>query len=107
MPRIVKLAFPDLAPAIANMRTTIEVTDICRLALMYLHGGIYADLDQQLLDSSAMRKLVASGGVYLPFEKGRLVGQSILISPPGHPLWPALARAMVMQYDRNCYETQN
>ena len=34
MPRIMKLAFPDLAPAIANMRTTIEVTDISRLALL-------------------------------------------------------------------------
>ena len=62
------------------MRTAVEVTDICRLRL-YLHGGIYADLDQQLLDSSAMRKLVASGGAICHLRRVVLL-QSILIRPP-------------------------
>jgi hypothetical protein len=105
--RIVEQAFPALSSRVAKMRTVIERTDICRLAIMHLFGGIYADLDQQLVDVRRMRALVQSGRVYLPFEKGRLVGQAILIGPPRHPLWAAVATAMVNRYDPNCYETLN
>lgn len=104
---VVASAFPELAGAVSRMRTTIEKTDISRLALMYSHGGIYADLDQRLLDPDGLRAMLATGLAYLPFEKARLVGQSILISPPGHPIWRHLARAMVTDYDSNCYETLN
>lgn len=104
---VIAEAFPSLVPMVGGMRTVIEKTDICRLALMHLHGGIYADLDQELVSVEKMQKLLASGRVYLPFEKGRLVGQAILISPPGHPLWATLAHSMVSQYDPRCYETMN
>lgn len=51
--------------------------------------------------------MLRSGLAFLPYEKGRLVGQSILISPPRHPLWARLATAMVDAYDSRCYETLN
>jgi len=104
---VIAEAFPSLASKVGAMRTVIEKTDICRLAVMHVHGGIYADLDQELVSVEKMQELLASGRVYLPFEKGRLVGQAILISPPGHPLWATLAHSMMSQYDPRCYETMN
>ena len=104
---VISEAFPRLVPKVNAMRSIIEKTDICRLALMHIHGGIYADLDQELVSVNKMRELVASGRAYLPFEKGRLAGQAILISPPGHPLWATLAHSMVNDYDPRCYETLN
>ena len=105
---LVTAAFPELAPATARMRTLIERTDIARLAVMHLYGGIYSDLDIELLKPGLMRELVCTAAVVLPFEKGRLVGQSILISSvPEHPLWRILATRMVRGYDPNCYETLN
>ena len=93
---LVTAAFPELAPATARMRTLIERTDIARLAVMHLYGGIYSDLDMELLKPNLMRELVCKATIALPFEKGRLVGQSILISSvPGHPLWRTLATRMV------------
>ena len=105
---LVNAAFPELAPATARMRTLIERTDIARLAVMHLYGGIYSDLDMELLKPGLIRELVCTAAVVLPFEKGRLVGQSILISSvPEQPLWRILATRMVRGYDPKCYETLN
>ena len=104
---VVNRAFPHLTEKVKNFRTLIERTDIARLALMHLYGGIYADMDQFLLSPSTMHSMLRSGQAYLPLEKDTLIGQSILISPPRHPLWEALALAMVNNYDARCYETMN
>jgi len=104
---VVRVAFPLLATKVARMRAIVERTDICRLASLYVHGGVYADLDQELVSPTQLIELMATGKVVLPFEKGRLVGQSILISPPRHPLWSVLAARMVADYDDRCYETLN
>ena len=105
--RVVATAFPSLADKVSRMRTVVERTDIARLALLYAHGGVYADLDIELLSEAQLRAMRLTGKVYLPFEKGRLVGQSILISPSRHPLWAYLANRMVGEYDGSCYETLN
>ena len=107
--KVVEAAFPALAPFVARMRTWVERTDIARLALMHLHGGIYADLDVRLHSASSLHALLRTGRVYLPFEKHQLVGQFLLIdaSPQRHPLWESLAAGMVKSYDSRCYETLN
>jgi hypothetical protein len=40
-------------------------------------------------------------------QLGRLVGQSILISPPNQPFWKQLAHRLVEDYNASCYETMN
>ena len=106
--RLVNAAFPELAKSTARMRTLIERTDIARLAVMHLYGGIYADLDMELLEPNLMHELVCTADVVVPFEKDRLVGQSILFSStPKHPLWRILATRMVHGYNPDCYETLN
>ena len=104
---LLRTAFPDLAPAILAMRALIERVDMARLAIMYLHGGVYADLDMELLHFEWLRCVVRLGRIVLPFEADRLVGQSLLISPPREPFWPALASELVRAYNSSCYETAN
>lgn len=104
---IVGAAFPALALTVAKFRSLVEVTDIARLALMYLHGGVYADLDQELREPNQLRAMLASGLTFIPLEKQRFVGQSILVSPPRRPLWARLAAETVARYGSKCYETMN
>ena len=48
------------------MRTKIERVDMARLAIMYLHGGVYADLDQELLSAALLRCVVTLDRIVLP-----------------------------------------
>jgi hypothetical protein len=107
IPKLVRQAFPSLAAAILSMRAKIERVDMARLAIMYLHGGVYADLDQELLSPALLHCIVALNRIVLPFEVGRLIGQSILISPPRRPFWRQLATRLVRGYNGSCYEPMN
>ena len=71
------------------------------------HGGVYADLDQELMSVHLLRCIVALDRIVLPFEVGRLIGQSIIISPPRRLFWRQLALALVRGYNASCYEPMN
>lgn len=50
----------------------------------------------------------ADGAVILPFERDRLVGQSIMVSPTRrHVFWKRLIDWLVDTYDPHCYEPTN
>jgi len=68
---------------------------------------VYADLDQELREPNQLRAMLASGLTFIPLEKQRFVGQSILVSPPRRPLWARLAAETVARYGSKCYETMN
>ncbi|KAL1510571.1 hypothetical protein AB1Y20_006872 [Prymnesium parvum] len=104
---LVRRAFPSLAPRILALRSLVERLDIARLAIMYLHGGVYADLDMELRSAPLLRCAVRLRRVILPFEVGRLIGQSILISPPRQPFWRELSARLVRGYNKSCYEPMN
>ena len=89
------------------MRTIVERVDMARLAIMYLHGGVYADLDMELRSAALLRCAVRLNRIILPYEVGRLIGQSILISPPNQLFWKQLAHRLVQDYNSSCYEPQN
>ena len=99
--------FPELLDVYDGYARPVQRADATRLLYMHVHGGVYADLDIQLLSTDRLRQLLSTDKVYLPFEKGRLVGQSIIVSPARHPFLLAIATKMVSQYDSRCYETMN
>lgn len=105
---LVRRAFPHLAARIGRMRTPIERVDMARYALLYLYGGVYADADVALLSLPMLRCAIRDAELTLPWEKERLIGQSIMISrSPRHPFWASLAKELVARYNRACYEPDN
>jgi hypothetical protein len=116
---IVNVTVPEHAADVERFRTVIERVDVARYALMFRHGGIYADADHQLIAEAPLREAACSEQVVLPLERvleqvgrGRyqqrfVVGQSLLVSPPRHPFWLALMHFLIARYDARCYEPMN
>lgn len=67
-------------------------SDVCRMAQLYLHGGLYLDNDVELVSSAVLNDL--KGGFDLVSSialGGELIFQAILAAPPNHPLiWRAM-----------------
>ena len=109
IPAVIRRAVPRHADSILAMRASVERNDMARYCLLYLYGGMYADLDVQLLSlprlSQALFVAQKLNLVVLPFEKRRLAGQAIMLSPrPRHPFWIELIESLVSEYDSHCYE---
>ena len=99
---------PQHADRIMAMRAPVERNDMARYAILYRYGGVYADLDMKLLRSSLFSHAASGQHITLPFEKGRLVGQSIMLAPaPQHAFWMKLIDWLVEHYDPACYEPLN
>lgn len=107
IPRVLHQVVPQHAATILSMRAPIERADMVRYALMYRDGGVYADLDMELLSPSFLHRVLRTGRAVFPLEKGRLVGQSLLASPARHPVWLAIIDSLVAAYDPRCYEPHN
>jgi hypothetical protein len=106
---IISEHLPWLAPAFARM-SAIQRADVARYAYMHVFGGVYADLDVQLLQP--LRPLLHSlrvdrnASVILGSEplahavllegKRRQVCNAVLASVPGHPFWLHVLRRHVM-----------
>ena len=121
-------AVPRLVRRIMALRTKVERTDIARLCIIYMNGGIYADLDVSLaepasISAEALRGIAASaaasGTVLLPMLEYTLTkeerqlhgwgharvqqaGQHVILSMPRHPMWLTLIAKLVEAYDPNC-----
>eukprot|EP00747_Dinoflagellata_sp_TGD_P220969 gnl/TRDRNA2_/TRDRNA2_92881_c0_seq2.p1 gnl/TRDRNA2_/TRDRNA2_92881_c0~~gnl/TRDRNA2_/TRDRNA2_92881_c0_seq2.p1 ORF type:complete len:331 (+),score=32.29 gnl/TRDRNA2_/TRDRNA2_92881_c0_seq2:1-993(+) len=107
LPAIVQEVAPDLYGAFLNFSDNIEKVDFARYAVLYRDGGIYCDLDIELKDVNALKSLMASNKVTLPFENDRMVGQSFMISPPRHPFMLEVMEYLVKRYNPACYATMN
>ena len=108
IPALLREVVPQHAEAILNMRAAVERNDMARYAALYRDGGVYADLDIEVNSATMFTRAANDKLVTLPFEKNRLVGQSLLLSPyPKHPFWLKLINWLVETYDPNCYEPTN
>jgi hypothetical protein len=112
--QVIRDVVPTLADTVAGFRTPVEKADIFRLAVLFRDGGVYADLDQELTDKTMLMNAVASGLTMLPLEKSQadhndrsLLGQSIMISPPGQTFFLRAIEWMVKRYNPSCYEVDN
>merc|ERR1711879_84168 len=69
LPAVVKKAAPHLYDTWKNMGHWVERADFARYAILWEHGGVYADLDIELKDSKALLDLMKEGKAVFPFEK--------------------------------------
>ena len=110
LPALVQAAVPTLAPHVLRMRAAIERDDIAKYCALFLHGGVYADLDTELLSAPLLARAAASGRVLLASERvgaHNSAAPHVIVSPPRHPFWLALVSDLVERYDPRCYEPMN
>jgi len=85
-------AFPQHLNTYDGYENHIQRVDFARAAMMFLHGGLYADMDVQALASPFPHlppgkvSVVAS-----PYTRNERHQNSMMASPPRHPFWCALA----------------
>jgi hypothetical protein len=95
---ILELAVPHLVDRIMAFHHPVEINDVSRYAALYHYGGVYADLDVELLSPEVFAQAARTADVIFPHEKTRLMGQSIMISPqPRNPFWLKLIEYITEQ----------
>ena len=99
--------YPEFADHYRRVTPTILRVDLVRLAYLHRHGGVYADLDYEVirpLDGllNTSRAIVGRerGGIGWPIRGRDYVINALMASPPGHPLWLDVMHSMVGAYRR-------
>lgn len=85
--------FPDFLPYFDAFPYNIQRADAIRYMWLYVNGGIYIDLDMEILGS--LEYLFTEGEIFfvLSANVNRLTN-SILASKPRHPLWLEMIEKM-------------
>jgi len=114
--RIIKEYFPQFLKDYNQFVHKIERIDFARYAIMYLYGGIYADIDMECLrDFSPFLKFDKPIVGREPIENiekaygGRdyLLCNAILLSPKDNKFWIELMEYIVKTYDRGSNPVDN
>lgn len=106
--RLVQTRYAELEPSFRRM-TGIQRADVSRYLYMHAFGGVYADLDMELLKPLAplLRRLrrernasVILGQEPLPHsvlleQRVRQTCNAFIASAPGHPFWLEVVRRLV------------
>lgn len=104
--RSVAEAFPDLLSDYDDFGEHIQRVDFARAALLFLHGGLYADMDVEARGSpfphlcAGMVSVVAS-----PYTRNERHQNSMMASPPRHPFWRALVDEAVRRQREGFHTT--
>lgn len=90
---LVKEVFPQCLEMYDNYEQHIQRVDFARAAMLYLHGGLYVDMDVEALSCPFPHfppgrvSVVAS-----PYVQNERHQNSLMASPPRHPFWLSLVR---------------
>lgn len=87
---------PDFLPVYDAYPYRIQRCDVFRYFLLHTFGGVYADMDIEFL--RPLDDLLA--GHELVFCDRACIGNAVMGSTPGHPLWPTVFTAMRERRDR-------
>ncbi len=86
----VKTEFPDFYPMYTGFSKNIMRADVIRYLIMYKFGGVYLDLDYEVLEPFDF----GDHSLVLPMNRSinygdpaNELGNSIFASVPGHPFW--------------------
>lgn len=97
--------YSEFLPYFRQAVPSILRVDMARLAYLHRHGGVYADLDYEplrpfdsLLDTDHALVARERRGIGRLLRGRDYVINALLASPPGHPLWLEVMRAMVRSY---------
>lgn len=104
---LIKYMFPQYWNAYVGFSRQIERVHFARYALLWWFGGVYADIDAQCVrnfDKQVALNCPVFGNE--PVERrealydGRsyVLGNSIMISPPRHPIWIDIMNNVVKNY---------
>ena len=97
--------FPEYLLFYRSLPQTVLQADIARLMILSRHGGLYVDLDFELLRS--MEPLLREGAVIVGRESGGMgyymrgrdfVMNALIASLPEHPVWRELLARIVADY---------
>lgn len=106
--RLVASHFPQYLALYDGFACNLERTDFARYVMMYVEGGVYADLDMECLQP--IDCLLESEGPVIGTEPREhiklyrtdtLLCNAILLSPPGNPLWRELLAYIAAIYRPN------
>ena len=99
--------YPAFLPTYRAYPLPIMRADAARYLLLEHYGGLYADLDAECLgDFEPLRRETrvvlaeeppshASASLAASRSLPRLVGNAVMLSPPGHPFWAEVRRLLV------------
>jgi hypothetical protein len=97
--------YPEFLVYFQQATPNILRIDLVRLAYLHRHGGIYADLDYEvirplddLLDTPRAIVGREHSGVGLGLRGHDYIINALMASPPGHPLWLDVMHGMVRTY---------
>ena len=93
----------------------IERVDFARYALLYLNGGVYADLDIKPLrkiDKWTSRNKIVLGceptkHAHELYGRDRVVCNAIMFSPPSQPFWKDLMNYILSKYEHRYKPVEN
>lgn len=90
---LARTSFPWFYPVFADFPSQIYRADAARYMILYLYGGIYIDMDMEVLRD--FYHVMKGEDVYVvesPFPNVEKVQNSLMASPPRHPFWIAALR---------------
>ncbi len=97
--------YPEFLTYFRNATPSILRVDLVRLAYLHRFGGVYADLDYEvirplddLLDTPYAIVGREHHGIGLTLRGRDYIINALMASPPGHPLWLELMHGMVRAY---------
>lgn len=93
-------AFPDLIETYDNCPLRIEQLDLARFAILYNHGGIFADTDAEVLDPEPLLAAIQNGHALWPLNCGS-VDIFTLAGPPKHMAWRRFVEEFGDHYNSN------
>lgn len=96
----VKEHFPDFVDTYENLEYNIMRADAIRYMWLYVHGGIYMDLDIMLRKDMSPLFTEDTGDIFL-IRSGNIKGyytNSFMASKPGNPFWLTCIDEMKQKY---------
>lgn len=93
--------FPEYLYIYDGFRHNVQRADIARYVWLYVHGGLYLDLDYEV--NSSLEPYLLGNGAQLFFMNSQNINftwtNSVMASRPGHPFWLDLLRSIKTEYD--------